>query len=149
MAATEHDVHIDAPELLSGSERARDTIVTAAMWLVYLYLWVPFLSLCAWLLGFQLAYDVMIVSGGAKDLGGVLVIYGVIVAVIFLSVTAWSLTNRYRFGHLARRRGLPPVSDEEMASYFGIEPRALAGLRAGKRIRVAFGVEGKIEIDTC
>jgi biofilm PGA synthesis protein PgaD len=146
MATTGDDIHIEAPELLTGSERTRDTIATAAMWLFYLYLWVPLLSLVAWLLGLELAYDVMIRSGGARDLGGILVVYGVIVAIIFCAVTAWSLMNRYRFGHLARRRAMEPVSDEAMADYFGVGTRELPAMRAAKRIVVAFDDEGRLAI---
>jgi len=146
MATSESRLHIDAPELLTGAQRARDTFVTALMWLVYFYLWVPLLSLLAWLLGFEIAYDVMIRSGGARDLGGVLIVYLVIIVVIFCGVTTWSLTNRYRFGHLHRRRPTPGVSDAEMAGYFGVSADSLGTLRSARRVEGTLDDEGRIEI---
>lgn len=146
MATSESKLHIDAPELLTGSQRARDTLMTAAMWLVYLYLWVPLLSLVAWLLGLELAYDVMIRSGGARDLGSVLIVYLVIIVVIFCGVTTWSLTNRYRFGHLHRRKAQRQVSDAEMSQYFGVAAGMLDTLRSARRVRVDVDEQGGIAV---
>ena len=48
---------IAAPHLLTRRHRARDTLLTAIMWALYLYLWLPALSLVAWILGIEFAYD--------------------------------------------------------------------------------------------
>jgi biofilm PGA synthesis protein PgaD len=143
MAVIEKDVCIQAPELLTARERARDTVVTAAMWGLYLYLWVPLISLFAWVLGVELAYDVMIRAGGASDLGSILVFYGVIIGVIFVVVTAWSLVNRARYrGHNRRHLGRA-TPDEAVASLFGVDDVMLTALRNARRVRLDFDSGGR------
>ena len=140
-------LQIDAPELLTGRERTRDTVVTAIMWLVYLYLWVPLISLFAWALGVEFAYDVMIRSGGAAGLGDVIFVYGVIVAVILGTVVAWSVSNKIRFGKLTRRREHPIVSDDSIRAYFEIDATTFAGLRDGRVVAVEFGQDGVLRVE--
>ena len=143
MATLHNDIHIQAPELLTAPERRRDTLITAAMWLAYLYLWVPLLSLGAWLLGFEFAYDVMIRSGGIRDLGGILIVYAAIVCVIICAVTLWSLINRARFRGVKRRKSAANVSLLEMAQHFDLEEESVRNLRASKRSVVGFDDQGK------
>ena len=143
MAVVEKDVCIQAPELLTARQRARDTVVTAAMWALYLYLWVPLISLFAWVLGFELAYDIMIRAGGARHLGAILVTYGVIIGVIFVVVTAWSLINRVRYRRQNRRHFGRSVSDAAIAGFFGVDAALLPTLRRARRVRLEFDSSGK------
>ena len=105
MNSAPENLHINVPELLSRRRRFRDAFVTAFMWLVYTYLWAPFVSLIAWLLGFEFAYDVMIRSGGIQGLKNVLSWYGLMLGCIIIVVTSWSLVNRLRFSGRERRQG--------------------------------------------
>ena len=75
VSAVGKDLHIDAPYLLSRRRRITDTVATAMMWILYSYLWAPFISLVAWLLGFEFAYDVMVRAGGANGLLEILMYY--------------------------------------------------------------------------
>ena len=143
MAVVEKDVCIEAPELLSARERARDTAVTAAMWGLYLYLWVPLASLFAWLLGFEFAYDVMIRAGGARDLGSILLVYVVVIGVIFMVVTTWSLINRARYRALNRRHRERRTSDAAIAAFFGVDPATLPTLRNARCVRLDFDSAGR------
>lgn len=143
MSVRHEDVHIDAPELMTGQERTRDAVFTALMWGVYLYLWVPLASLFAWWLGFEFAYDVMVRSGGARDLGGVLSVYAVIVVVIFVTVAVWSLGNRFRYGHLTRRHAHDDLPIETMAEHFDLDPEQVERLRETKSVAIEFDDEGR------
>lgn len=138
------DVSIDAPELLTGRQRARDAFATALLWGVYVYLWVPLLSLAAWWLGFEFAYDVMVRAGGSSSLRDILAHYSVAVGLIFATVTVWSLSNRMRFRHANRRRVASPVPDQEIASHFGVDCATLTELRAARRINIKFDAEGRL-----
>ena len=68
MATPSGELHINKPELLSRRRRMGDAFVTGLMWMLYSYLWAPLISLVAWALGFEFAYDVLIRSGGAYAL---------------------------------------------------------------------------------
>ena len=142
MSVAQNDLHIDAPELLSGRQRVRDKLVTAILWIAYLYLWVPLVSLFAWLLGIEIAYDVMIRSGGARELGGVLAFFGMILAIIFATVAIWSLGNRLRYGKMRRRHVQADASVSELAEFFAVEPDAVRALRESRSASIVFDERG-------
>lgn len=145
MAAFGKDLHIDAPELLSQRRRLTDTVATALMWVLYSYLWAPFISLLAWILGFEFAYDVMIRAGGAQGLMEILKFYGVVLACIFIVILSWSLVSRYRFAARDRRQVARITTNAEMAEYFALEPGDLQKLRGARIAVVSISVDGNIE----
>lgn len=139
MAVAERDFEIHAPERMTRREHARDTIVTAVLWAFYLYLWLPLASLLAWLLGFELAYDVMVRAGGLRGLQQELAGYVIAVAVIFVVVTAWSLSNRLRFrGSNRRNARTAHVSDADLVQHFDITEAQLGQLRSGSCVQIGF-----------
>lgn len=127
---------------MTRSERVRDAVITAVLWGVYLYLWVPLVSLLAWALGFEFAYDVMVRAGGARDLLPILLEYAVVVSVILSAFTIWSVSNRLRFKHLTRRSRREPVSDEALSDYFGIPISQIVSMRSHQILRVTFDDDG-------
>ena len=143
MVEVPENLHFDVPEQLTRSERARDTFITALLWGLYLYLWVPLVSLIAWALGFEFAYDVMVRAGGARDLLPILLEYTVVVSVILSAFTIWSVSNRLRFKGLNRRNRRDPVSDEQLSEYFGISIAQIASMRSHQILRVTFDDEGE------
>ena len=145
MASVPEDLHINVPELLSRRRRLSDAFVTGLMWAVYTYLWAPLLSLFAWILGFEFAYDVMIRSGGLQGLKKVLVWYGIMLGCICIVVTGWSLINRLRFSGHERRMGAKIVDDNALASCFGVDSTALRQLRNARVMRLSLGEDGNIQ----
>ena len=121
-----------------------DTLATGLIWLVYSYLWAPLISLVAWLLGFEFAYDVMVRAGGFETLKELIWFYSIVVAIIFVVVAGWSTINRRRFARHDRRQAVDPVPDTEIAAYFGIRDEQLAALRESRISRVSVNEEGQI-----
>lgn len=134
---------IDSPELLTRWQKARDTFVTAFMWGIYVYLWVPLASLLAWVAGVEFAYDVMVRAGGAQSLAEVGVWYAVIIGVILFVVTVWSTVNRLRFRGRERRGSAACPSDAELATYFGVTRAELERLRGERIVRVDVDADGR------
>jgi len=139
------DIHIDAPHLLSERRRITDVVATAVMWIIYSYLWAPLISLVAWLLGFEFAYDVMVRAGGAEGLVEVLKFYGVVLAWIIVVVTSWSAINRFRFADKERRQAGQNASDEDISEHFALAPGELEKLRDSRSANVLIGPTGGIE----
>lgn len=137
-------VCIDSPELQSPREQLRDTLATGFMWMLYAYLWLPLISLMAWVLGFEFAYDVMIRAGGAASLRTVLFWYAIAVTTILIAFGAWSMSNRWRYGAQNRRAALDEVSDESLMAYFGISAEVLAQLRSGRALALELDSVGAI-----
>jgi len=148
MAATGDKFHIHAPHLLSRRRRLGDTFMTGLMWLLYSYLWAPFVSLLAWLLGFEFAYEVMVRAGGLATLKEVLWDYGVVLAIIVVVVTGWAATNRHRFASRERRLSASDTGDTELGEYFGLDSGELSRIRSARIARIAFSsTEGIEQID--
>ena len=143
MANLPEQMYFTAPEELSQRERARDTLITAVLWAVYLYLWVPLVSLLAWAMGFEFAYDVMVRAGGARDLLPILLEYLVVVSIIFSAFTIWSVSNRLRFRELNRRSRRAPVKDEALSEYFQIPISQIAAMRSRQVIHVSIDDDGR------
>jgi biofilm PGA synthesis protein PgaD len=144
MATPSRNLHINAPELLSRRRRMGDAFFTGLMWIIYSYLWAPLVSLIAWLLGFEFAYEVMVRAGGAQTLKPILVWYAAMVAAIVVVVTGWSLVNRLRFSNRDRRHAGEIICDEELASTFGIEMESLRDLRKSHVARLSLDDLGNI-----
>ena len=70
------------------------------MWLFYLYLWLPLITLGAWGLDFNFAYVHMILLEGYRALLHVLVIYLLIIVLMMVTLISWSQINLHRFGGL-------------------------------------------------
>jgi len=138
------EVCIDAPELLTRRQQLRDTVVTGFMWVLYAYLWLPLISLVAWILGFEFAYDVMVRSGGAAQLRVVASWYLAAIALILAIFGAWSLSNRLRFSHQNRRGSFERISDQSYIAYFGISAEVLALLRHSASLALEFDAVGAI-----
>ena len=145
MATPSGELHINKPELLSRRRRMGDAFVTGLMWMLYSYLWAPLISLVAWLLGFEFAYDVMIRSGGAYGLKSVLVSFFLMVAGIVIVVTGWSFVNRIRFANSNRRQAGDTISDESLAIAFGIGKANLRGLRSARVVKLSLDEAGNIQ----
>lgn len=140
------NMHFEAPEELTLRQRVRDSIITALLWGVYLYLWVPLISLVAWALGFEFAYDVMVRAGGAKGLVTILLQYTVVVSLIFAMFTVWSVSNRLRFKDLNRRHRRDPVTLGAIAEYFRVSETDASTFRSRQIIHVGVDETGRPEI---
>ncbi len=144
MSGQETDVCIDSPELLTRREQLRDTVVTGVMWALYAYLWIPLVSLFAWILGFEFAYDVMIRAGGAEHLGTVLFWYAIAITVIFILFGMWSLSNLLRFAGHNRRGNLDRIEDHSFMAFFGISAEELEQLRTSQSLTLELDAVGAI-----
>jgi biofilm PGA synthesis protein PgaD len=145
VASAPENLHINVPELLSPRRRLSDAFVTGLMWLVYSYLWAPLISLVAWILGFEFAYDVMIRSGGIQGLKNVLSWYGLMLCCIIIVVTCWSLVNRLRYSGRERRKAAAIVDDHALAETFGVELSELRKLRHAQVACLSLDVDGGIQ----
>jgi poly-beta-1,6-N-acetyl-D-glucosamine biosynthesis protein PgaD len=140
--------YIDAPELLTRRQRTAGALITAVMWGAYAYLWLPLVSLLAWGLGVEFAYEAMVRAGGASALRTALFWYAVMLLAVVLTVSIWSLLNKWRFAGSNRRTAHSAVADESMADYFGVTLGDLARLRSAPRVELDIDALGRPTIPT-
>lgn len=112
-------------------QRALWGSVTAMFWLLYLYLWLPLITLAMWLLGINNAFVQLFLRRGNID---PYILYGLpsIALVCTAVLILWSGYNRLRFGGLDRRATPTPVTLEATMQALGADAETTARLRAGK-----------------
>lgn len=123
------------PDLQPIGQRTLYSVLTLVAWTVWLYLFVPLLSLLAWWFGVDRFSRYLLTPADRSDLLTLLGYAGVVVVSAIVIVT-WSFYNLKRYGGLDRRKPVPPVSDEDLRQRHGIDAATLAALRQERRLVV-------------
>jgi biofilm PGA synthesis protein PgaD len=138
------DTYIIAIKPLDRRHRARDTVLTLMMWGVYIYLWIPLITLGAWLAGFERFYEVMIIYGGFNVVMGLLKWYAMTIVVIAIFVIGWSAINYYRFHDKERRNAAPTASAREISEFFELSEAQVDRAASSRRLVIALDEHGRI-----
>ncbi len=132
------------PDLQSKRQRWLYWVLTLIAWAIWVYLWVPLITLVGWYLGFRafireivLPDPATVISTGA--------LYLAIILVLGTLLVSWSRYNLRRFGGEDRRSHAPEVADEEMRRWFGVSAESLARLRAGKVLTVDYDEQAVVQ----
>ncbi|WP_293780721.1 poly-beta-1,6-N-acetyl-D-glucosamine biosynthesis protein PgaD [uncultured Oxalicibacterium sp.] len=108
---------LNAPDKVSRGTKLGSNIVTIVCWIAYIYLWIPLITLVAWWLGVNHAYDELSFARQADDLQNLLLFYGFIVAMLGGSLLLWAAKEYLRFRNSTRRRTPPHASVVDLATY--------------------------------
>jgi biofilm PGA synthesis protein PgaD len=124
--------------------RTRDTVLTLIMWGVYLYLWIPLITLGAWLVGFERFYEVVILYGGVTLLLDMLDWYAVVIISIATVIVTWSGINYRRFHGKDRRRSAGAADTRDISEFFGIPENEVKRVRLSRRLQIDLDELGHI-----
>ena len=136
---------INRPELQSPRQRLIYPIITFIFWVLWVYIWLPLISLIAWGFGVQLFYDEMILQNGLEAIIELASTYGLVIFILGLSLISWALYNWGRFNKKERRSGARELSTEDQASYFHLNAQELAIWKESKHLVVNYNEQGEIE----
>jgi biofilm PGA synthesis protein PgaD len=118
--------------------RVRHTVLrlaTAVLWAFYAYLWVPLLTLVAWLLGIHTVYQRLYLEQNAVD-PFVLASLPVIALVCAVLLIGWAEYNRVRFADADERRRRGDVTETAVDDKLGAEHELGEVLRRHRVISV-------------
>jgi biofilm PGA synthesis protein PgaD len=135
---------IEKPELQSNIHRYGWGSVTFIFWMIYIYLWLPLITLVAWWFGAKLFNLQMIQLEGYKGLLGNLGLYTVIIVVISLILIGWAELDRMRFKDKLRRLVNNTITVGEIAKKYNMHEHELTQLRQKKSMLVHFSDDGLI-----
>lgn len=138
------DLIIERPDLQTWRQRFGYGALTLLFWLLYAYLWLPLLSLLAWLAGLRFFYYEMFVLGGYEGIVRLLGLYASIIVVISAIYIGWALINYWRFKGVERRKAKPPVSAGEMAGYFGLDEADILAWQGARVAIVNHDAQGRV-----
>ena len=131
---------INNSDKLSTSHRVFWGGVTGVFWLLYLYLWLPLITLAMWLLGVNNALVELYIPQGKVD-AYLLVTLPLIALVCAVVLSTWAEYNRQRFQGVDRRRGSERVEIEMIARSLGAVAEVAAGMRDGKHMTLTMSDE--------
>ncbi|MEK6776437.1 MAG: poly-beta-1,6-N-acetyl-D-glucosamine biosynthesis protein PgaD [bacterium] len=134
---------IDQPSLQSLWQEYSYAFCTFIVWVAWIYLWLPLISLVAWLLGIRFYYEHMIVLGGYLGFLKVMGLYALIIFILGIALVFWALVNQIRFRGKDRRKTVYATKEEEVINFFGISRDDLRIAQKAKRLTISFNGEGK------
>jgi biofilm PGA synthesis protein PgaD len=140
---------IEKPELQTSVQRYGWSTVTFAFWMLYVYLWIPLLTMIAWWIGIKLFNYHMIELNGYKGLIDQLGLYSVIIVMLSITLIGWAEIDRMRFKNQIRRVDHLPLTDREIAMKLNLHEHQLKQLRNEDSMKVHFSEKGIVfEVQT-
>jgi len=135
---------IERPDLQSWQQRFMSRTLTLVFWGVWVYLWLPVITLAGWLAGLERFHFHMVVLEGYQGFLDLLVIYALIILGLGGVLIGWAKYNHLRFRGVERRRARPQVSVEAIARYVGRTGAEIEGWRAAQIAVVHHDAQGAI-----
>lgn len=135
---------IEKPELQSQAHRYGWSSVTFFFWVLYIYLWLPFITLVAWFVGAKLFHLQMVELHGYAGVVEKLGLYSMIVIAMSITLIGWAKIERFRFKDSIRRNDNTTVSVGEVAKIFNLQEVQLDQIRQQRSVIVHFSESGQI-----
>ena len=135
---------IERPELQSNVQRYGWSSITFIFWLLYIYLWLPLITLVAWWVGAKLFNLHIIQQNGYVGLLDKLGLYAAIIFIISAILIGWAKIEHLRFKNKPRRKDSSAVTDREVAKKYNLQEIQLVQLRLEKSVVVHFSDKGAI-----
>jgi len=138
---------IEDPKLQSTGQKVLYGMLTLVFWMIWIYLWLPLITVAAWAFGVQRFVDFLLIEEGIEALTRVIEFYLVVVAVMCGALLAWANYNRLRFtGHERRKAVAVQRSSALLASALGRRESAALVWQHHKSLWVTHHADGRIAL---
>lgn len=116
--------------------------ITLLAWVLYAYLWLPVITVIAWLLGFRTTYIELAVKNYEFDQNtfGILLALGVAATVLLIG---WAEYNRHKFGGHDRRSPIDHVGVDDVATSLSADVEVSRQLAGSKSITLAMADDAR------
>lgn len=136
---------IHHPEKQTDTQRWGLRLITAGFWMFWFYLWIPFVSLLAWIFGYHIFEYHMIELGGYRGLVDLLGDYFMIIVLLGGGLIAWAAYNIRRFGNgKCRRKPMPVIPVKLQAQHFNVGVEQLEQWRKSQTLVIDHGNNSQI-----
>ncbi len=125
------------PDRQTRRQRWGFRLFTVLAWALWIYLWLPLVTLVAWLIGFDLARTAI---PGETELEYLRTLrdYGLWIASLATAFMLWSAYNLRRFRGKERRKQVGLVKPEDVAADLPISTEAVRGIMNSRKVTVHF-----------
>jgi biofilm PGA synthesis protein PgaD len=136
---------IEKPSLSPLPNRIGWAFFTAFFWIVWIYLWMPLITLLLWWFGFTIfdKYFLHYSLSELVELEQLIILYNIVIAVLAVSLLAWAGIEFLRFRHVHQRHQPMPVEIAELAEFAHIPTNKMAELSSTRRMIVHHDEHGK------
>ena len=135
---------INRPDLKSMPLIFGERILTLLFWGFWFYLWLPLISVIAWLLGFQILYLHIMELGGLDEFFVQLNIFSIGIFAASGILALWSFYNLKRYGAYNRRNKVYYTDLHGLASHLSITTQDLHRIQQAKILHFSFNEQGDI-----
>jgi biofilm PGA synthesis protein PgaD len=135
---------IENTQLQSTTVKSVWLSITLFLWFVYVYLWLPLISLVAWWLGYKTFVHHMIDLNGILGFKHLLINYLIFIVALCGFLIAWANLEQLRFKNKTRRRGAGPLEHHAVARYFNVDEAKLRQMQSFKTVTVEFNHQGEM-----
>lgn len=125
-----------------GSVRTLQSVVTLLAWIAYAWLWLPVVTVIAWMMGIRTSYIELRLRNYDfdQDTFGILFTLAVVATVLLIG---WAEYNRHKFGGRDRRTPARNVELDDIAQSLRTSPEVSQHLSRAKTISLAMGDDAR------
>ncbi len=116
------DVIIEQRGVMSWRLHLRDAVLTILLWAFLLWLWQPALQVFFWYMDLAVAFEDKDLVEGLTNLKQLTWFYLAAIGFICGTLYVWALFQQWRFRKHVPRKAAPGLSNEQIASWFGVDP---------------------------
>jgi poly-beta-1,6-N-acetyl-D-glucosamine biosynthesis protein PgaD len=113
--------------------QVRDAVLTAILWLGYVYLMRDLLSVLLSFFGVSVPWGIQFQDESLPAVLRRLALYGTVIIANTFVLFAWARYNQIRFGRRNRRRRSDAASPAEMGNFFALTPEQVMACQGAKR----------------
>ena len=138
---------IDKPSFKSKTRNLTEWSMSIFGWILWFFLFRPFVLLITWVLGYDILYVQMYKLEGYKNIDRFLM-FGIIIASLYVLLRAWNVYNAKRFRGKDRRKRAEDVDVKGMADFFETTPDQMQSLQECRSVDVVFLEKGEIRLES-
>lgn len=135
---------INRPHLQRPADRAMWATVTWFFWMLWIYLWLPVVTVAGWYFGIHSGLDQMVSRLGYLEFLRLLPSYVLVVGCAGLALIVWSYVQYRRFHGRERRTTGRVVNTMEIASKLGLCGDGLRGWQGERRLTAFHEQDGRL-----
>ena len=121
---------IDRPDLQAWQQKAVFGALTAVFWAIWVFLWLPLVTLIGWIFfGYQFQFH-MIRLEGYEGFLNLLAVYALVILAMNGALIGWAKYNHFRFRGVDRRKGFIAPTAEELAALHQVSSATIAQWQA-------------------
>lgn len=137
---------IEDPALQTPAQKVLYGTLTVVFWALWIYLWLPLITLAGWTFGVFRFIDIMVVEQGLIALRHVMIFYLITVAAMGGTLVVWATYNWVRFSGQERRAAtITENSGPLVAAAIGQAETNVLRWQHAKILLVSHLPDGKIE----